>query len=404
MIPVIDLRTVQILYCWKWAVPPQKRRKNLDSNSLSSKRSHLQLVVGAARGGYRRLVTANPGKSHLVNLLFRKMTMPIYMGTSMNSQQLKFEMLTLLEHSHLQHGYSHPKTSQWASELGRSRDARGRNRYSNVFPYDRTRVPLPVQDATTYSDYINASYINIRLPQSENTGIRYIATQGPLPHTIHHFWAMCFNESEKQGNDVVIIAMLTPTVESDMVKCSQYWPRDDDPEFDFTELLLEDGSTLKLLSLKHMSSEYNERGQFHCNKLQLRQGSKTKTVYHLYYKGWADTRVPPSLAPLLEMSRVISQLQATTTTGSHPIPIVHCSAGVGRTGTFMVLDTLLHMDNFHDIGLVREGEHHYDPIFDLVDQLRNNRMMMVQTVHQYRFLYQAARDFFRATYFANESK
>ncbi|KAG7194375.1 uncharacterized protein KQ657_004587 [Scheffersomyces spartinae] len=386
-----------VLYCWNWVVPPQKRRKKSDKDELDPERSHLQIVIRAARVGYRRLVTAKQSKSTIINLLFRSMSVPKYLGTSLNSQQVKFEMLSQLEHNHLNHGRSHPKTSQWASEHAHTEVARGRNRYSNVFPYDRTRVSLPILDG--HSDYINASYVSIRLPESEKVETRYIATQGPLNNTVHHFWAMCYNESEKQGNDVVIIAMLTPTVESNMIKCSCYWPEIDGSEYDFSESLKADGSVLQLLSLKRIRTEYNHTGQFHCTVLELRQGTKLKTVYHIYYEGWADTRVPPSLAPLLEISKVISQLQATNTRGTDPIPIVHCSAGVGRTGTFIVLDTLLNLQNFHQIGLKQDGEHHYDPIFDLVDQLRNNRMMMVQTVHQYRFLYQATRDYYKATYF-----
>lgn len=240
-----------------------------------------------------------------------------------------------------------------------------RNRYSNVSPYDATRVRLPL----TQNDYINASYIN--LPNNWT----YIACQGPMPETISHFWAMAFNEAEKAHNDTIVVIMLTPLMEQSMVKCHQYWPSTNE-SWDLDA----DDVDLNGVKITNISKEAAETGNFSITTLTLEANGKTKTVKHFYYSHWLDAKVPPSASELYELSDAINELRVANP-GVQLVPIVHCLAGVGRTGTFIAVDQLkygVYKDAINDTAEL--------PIASIVEIMRNHRMMMVQTVYQYRWL------------------
>ncbi|ODV80276.1 receptor/non-receptor type protein-tyrosine phosphatase [Suhomyces tanzawaensis NRRL Y-17324] len=265
-----------------------------------------------------------------------------------------------------------------------------RNRYSNVFPWNKNRVQLPVKPGA--SDYINASYVTVQ--DIDGNQDNYIACQGPLETTAHHFWTMAFNESEKQQNDTIIIVMVTPLIESNMIKCSKYWPDSSHPVIDYSGLVRKDGIDLPKLTVSYVAEEYNTEGDYLLTNFELSVGNKVKQVYHYYYYKWADAKVPPSIAPLIKLSQDVRTTVGAAGGASNPVPIVHCSAGVGRTGTFIAIDHL-----FHDLehlatssGKRKEYDISQDPILHTVAQLRSNRMMMVQTVYQYNFLYDAARE------------
>lgn len=269
------------------------------------------------------------------------------------------------------------------------KDNLAKNRYSNVFPWDQNRVRLPVGpdvadgDHHKY-DYVNASYVTI------NDEVKYIASQGPLPTTTHHFWAMAWNESETQDNDTIIVAMITPLVESGMVKCSQYWPDKSSAEVvDFSLNITHDKIAIDggRLALRHVQETYDDEGDYLLTEMELISATKVKKVYHYYYYKWADCKTPASIYPLLSLSDNINAVinEVTSEGDGAPIPIVHCSAGVGRTGTFIAIDQLFGVNS-----VITTSPRSSDPIFDFVLGLRSNRMMMVQTVHQYNFLYDSA--------------
>lgn len=249
-----------------------------------------------------------------------------------------------------------------------------RNRYANVFPWDHTRVALPT--STQASDYINASYIQL----SPNN--RYIAAQGPLKDTAHHFWWMCHTESERQGNDTILIGMVTPVQEGGVVKCFQYWPQQGDPVVDFSASLRKDGliGPKDNFEVRHVSENFHLEGQFLVTQLQVSFNGLTKTVYHYYYDQWADCKVPPSIEPLIFLSREVAAIQSQH--ALPPTPIIHCSAGVGRTGTFIALDYMLH--------LAQAGSTvSHETLNETISALRLQRMMMVQTFHQFNYLHRA---------------
>ncbi|XP_044932864.1 receptor-type tyrosine-protein phosphatase H isoform X2 [Mustela putorius furo] len=227
-----------------------------------------------------------------------------------------------------------------------------KNRYRNVLPYDWSRVPLKAIQEEPGSDYINASF----MPGLENPQ-EFIATQGPLPQTVGDFWRLVW---EQQSRTLV---MLTNCVESGQVKCEHYWPLDAKPcthgHLQVTlegEEVLEDW-TVRDLTLQHM------------------QEQKTLPVRQFHYMTWPDHGVPHSTDPMLAFRKVLRQWLDQTTEGGPPI--VHCSAGVGRTGTLIALDILLRqLDRDQRVGP-----------FSYVQKMRESRPLMVQTEAQYVFLH-----------------
>lgn len=318
----------------------------------------------------------------------------IVVKVSPQKQRDNFNELNEIESQRIIEGLNNPDTSIWALTSGISRANRSRNRYTNVTPWDRTRVKLPVIEDSLYSDYINASHIHLRTSRNKVCN-RYIACQGPLESTINHFWAMAFNELEHQGNDVVVIVMVTPLVENGMIKCDKYWPELDET-WEFGQENKQDGINLEELSIKNVREDANELDDYVVTELELTANGKTKKVYHFYYFKWADAKTPPSIQPLSDLSSRIDEIRVNLTDSeNHLVPIVHCSAGVGRSGTFIVYDHL-----FRDVDVFRtlaraDGISDKDLVYQAVCQLRSQRMMMVQTVYQYKFLYDVARTFYK---------
>ncbi|CAH6721205.1 tyrosine-protein phosphatase 1 [[Candida] jaroonii] len=251
----------------------------------------------------------------------------------------------------------------WTHSVAAKPQNKLRNRYTDVFPWDKNRVKLP----SKHNDYINASHID--LPDS-----RYIASQGPLRQTIHHFWSMCYNESQRRGEDDIIIVMITPLVENNRKKCEKYWP---DESWDLSSLLKED--QIDLPSMNITNDRSTSFSKFTLTELSLTVGDDVKKVWHYYYHDWADTRTPSDGLSLIELSNQVHKLKSTKKV---QVPIIHCSAGVGRTGTFIALDYF----NIHDELLV--DAENSDPIYELFQLLRNDRLLMIQTLEQYEFLYE----------------
>ncbi|XP_014649692.1 PREDICTED: receptor-type tyrosine-protein phosphatase H [Ceratotherium simum simum] len=228
-----------------------------------------------------------------------------------------------------------------------------KNRYRNVLPYDWSRVPLASLHEKPGSDYINASFIPGLCDPQE-----FIAAQGPLPQTVADFWRLVW---EQQSHTLV---MLTNCVESGRVKCEHYWPLDAQP------------CTHGNLQVTLVGEQVMENWTVRDLKLWHMQEQKTLFVRQFHYMAWPDHGVPHSPDPLLAFWKMLRQW-LDQTRGEGP-PIVHCSAGVGRTGTLIALDVLLRQ-------LEREGL--VGP-FSYVKKMRESRPLMVQTEAQYIFLHQ----------------
>ncbi|XP_072257466.1 receptor-type tyrosine-protein phosphatase beta isoform X1 [Pyxicephalus adspersus] len=245
---------------------------------------------------------------------------------------------------------------------------RGKNRYNNILPYDFTRVKLSNVDDDPCSDYINASYT-----PGNNSRREYIATQGPLPGTKDDFWKMVWEQN------VHNIVMVTQCVEKGRVKCDHYWPFDQDSLY-YGDLIVQ------MLS-ESVLPEWTIREFKICSEDQL---DAARLVRHFHYTVWPDHGVPETTQSLIQFVRTVRDY-INRTPGTGPT-VVHCSAGVGRTGTFIALDKILQQVDTKDSVDI------YGAVYDL----RLHRVHMVQTECQYLYLHQCMRDVLRARKLRNE--
>lgn len=302
---------------------------------------------------------------------------PTFLKLSLGEERAKFLDLSQNCNKYLDEGFGEIKGSDWSMSAAHEPVNEGRNRYSNIFPFDKNRVILPII-AGAPTDYINASWIRM------DDTFQYIATQGPIPDTIAHFWAMAFHEARQQNTNDIIIAMMTPLVEQKKEKCTKYWPTEEDPVWDFSEQLHKDGIQPGQLKITWLRLEVLHDEDFIVTEFELASPSESKLVHHYYFRKWEDAKVPSSMEPLIALSQEINRLKTKLPS---LVPIIHCSAGVGRTGTFIATDYLLNADPFND--------QLDDPVESIVRKLRKDRMLMVQTDHQYMFLYRVARRLFK---------
>uniref|UniRef100_A0A286XHA0 Receptor-type tyrosine-protein phosphatase eta n=1 Tax=Cavia porcellus TaxID=10141 RepID=A0A286XHA0_CAVPO len=250
-------------------------------------------------------------------------------------------------------GISLPK---YAAELAENR---GKNRYNNVLPYDTSRVKLSVQTHST-DDYINANYM-----PGYHSKRDFIATQGPLVNTLKDFWRMVWEKN------VYAIVMLTKCVEQGRTKCEEYWPSKQAQDYgDITvamiaEIVLPEW-TIRDFTVKNVQTSDSHR---------LRQ---------FHFTSWPDHGVPDTTDLLINFRYLVRDYMKQSPPES-PI-LVHCSAGVGRTGTFIAIDRLIYQI---------ENENTVD-VYGIVYDLRMHRPLMVQTEDQYVFLNQCVLDIVRS--------
>uniref|UniRef100_A0A3Q0RL34 Tyrosine-protein phosphatase non-receptor type 9 n=1 Tax=Amphilophus citrinellus TaxID=61819 RepID=A0A3Q0RL34_AMPCI len=243
-----------------------------------------------------------------------------------------------------------------------------KNRYSDVLCLDQSRVRLcPLSnDEDETSDYINASFMD-----GYKRSNAYIATQGPLPKTFADFWRMVWEQM------VLIIVMTTRVVERGRVKCGQYWP-------------LEEGRTEQHGYFLVRNTHIQVFQDFRLSHLELynTQSGERREVYHYLYVSWPDFGVPKSASAMLDFREHVLQRReaAVQTLGSSwrgppggPPVVVHCSAGIGRTGTFCTLDICL--SQLEDVGTV--------DVRQTVRRMRTQRAFSIQTWDQYYFCYTA---------------
>ena len=189
-----------------------------------------------------------------------------------------------------------------------------------------------------------------------------------------------------ETKDVAVIVMLTRTAEAGRDKCFQYYPLD--PENDNIQINTgNETNDTPTGSVRLLETDFHQASRSTVCKLLLTFEEESKTVWHLLFSGWPDYNVPEGedRAGLLELIK----LSAAKNTGPDNPRIVHCSAGVGRSGTFIALEHLLAELAAGSLADAKDDE---DLIYNTVCELRKQRMMMVQSVAQYQFLYQVLRD------------
>ncbi|XP_051231235.1 receptor-type tyrosine-protein phosphatase F isoform X12 [Dicentrarchus labrax] len=226
-----------------------------------------------------------------------------------------------------------------------------KNRYANVIAYDHSRVVLTSVDAVPGSDYINANYIDGYRKQNA-----YIATQGPLPETLSDFWRMVWEQRS------TTIVMMTRLEEKSRVKCDQYWPSRGTETYGMIQVTMLDTVELATYSVRTFA-------------LYKNGSSEKREVRQFQFMAWPDHGVPEYPTPILAFLR---RVKACNPPDAGPM-VVHCSAGVGRTGCFIVIDAMLER---------MKHEKSVD-IYGHVTCMRAQRNYMVQTEDQYIFIHEA---------------
>uniref|UniRef100_A0A3Q2G603 protein-tyrosine-phosphatase n=1 Tax=Cyprinodon variegatus TaxID=28743 RepID=A0A3Q2G603_CYPVA len=247
-----------------------------------------------------------------------------------------------------------------------------RNRFRDVVPYEENRVEL-VPNKENNTGYINASHIKVMIRGEE---WHYIATQGPLANTCGDFWQMIW----EQG--VNVIAMVTAEEEGGRSKSHRYWPK---------------------LGSKHNSATYGKfkvttkfRTEYNCYattglKVKHLLSGQERTVWHLQYTDWPEQGCPeyvPGFLSYLEQIQSVrrhTNSMLDTSKSLNPPVVVHCSAGVGRTGVVILAELMI------------SCLEHNEPVEvpTMLSELRQQRMLMVQTISQYKFVYQVLIQFLK---------
>ncbi|XP_055999730.1 receptor-type tyrosine-protein phosphatase H-like isoform X2 [Ostrea edulis] len=223
------------------------------------------------------------------------------------------------------------------------------NRYKGIYPYDYNRVKLMREDSNDSDDFVNASYIN-----GLNKERSYIAAQGPFtPKTLEDFWTVIWQ------NDSTRIVMLTNLYEGDRMKCLKYWP----------DTLLDIGPYVITLDTVDVYDHYVLR------YMTVQHQDEEKRVTQFHFTTWPDNSVPDDMTSLICFRNLVRNGLSIS---DGPV-VVHCSAGIGRTGTFISLDYLLEESVMEQTIDVR----------GYVASLRQQRVGSVQTCEQYTFLHDA---------------
>ncbi|KAI2658269.1 Receptor-type tyrosine-protein phosphatase epsilon [Labeo rohita] len=220
-----------------------------------------------------------------------------------------------------------------------------KNRVLQIIPYDFNRVILSMKRGQEFTDYVNASFID---------GYRqkdyYIATQGPLAHTVDDFWRMVW---EWKCHSIV---MLTELQERDQDKCFQYWPTEDSVTYGEFTVEIKGDTLCDTFSLRDLLLTYGPEKQ-------------TRLVRHFHFHGWPEIGIPAEGKGMIDIIAAVQKQQQ--------------HAGAGRTGTFIALSNIL--ERVKAEGLL--------DVFQTVKSLRMQRPHMVQTVEQYDFCYRVVQDF-----------
>ncbi|KAM9149381.1 receptor-type tyrosine-protein phosphatase eta [Pangshura tecta] len=250
-------------------------------------------------------------------------------------------------------GINQPK---FAAELAENR---GKNRYNNVLPYDISRVKLSIQNHPT-DDYINANYM-----PGYNSKKEFIAAQGPLPNTVQDFWRMIWEKN------IYAIVMLTKCVEQGRTKCEEYWPDKGSNYYDDFTVTLVSEYVLPEWTIRDFTVEDSDATESH-------------SVRQFHFTSWPDHGVPETTDLLINFRHLVQENIRQNPPGSPTL--VHCSAGVGRTGTFIAIDHLIQQIEMENTSNV------YGVVYDL----RMHRPLMVQTEDQYVFLNQCVLDIIKS--------
>lgn len=242
------------------------------------------------------------------------------------------------------------------SDSSHFEENRAKNRYSNISAFDHSRVRLQhtkKRNSSGSSDYINANFVSsFEKPKA------YIACQGPLPETFADFWQMVWE------NNVSVIVMITNLIEKGRRKCDQYWPQDGREQYRNFQVTLRDEDVYANYTVRTLQLRDQKQSK-------RRSYSNERRILQYHYTQWPDHGTPEYILPLLTFIR-------RSTQSNTPI-VVHCSAGVGRSGAYIMLDSMIKMAQ-------TKGQVNINKFLKFIRTQRNH---LVQTVDQYTFLFDA---------------
>ncbi|KAL7416685.1 protein-tyrosine phosphatase-like protein [Mrakia frigida] len=320
------------------------------------------------------------------------------LGPSMSSAKRHPEQTPIVIHNELS-GRERTRRELSASGLenpfstlaAKSRDNRGKNRYTDIAPYDRTRAK--VQEKEGAEGYLNASWV-----EEVDGERRWVASQAPLPSTLPSFYTFLLT-SPSLG----LVVQLTNFIERGIQKAEPYLPTASSPVMKFPGA---EGLEVKWLRTEKRPQEGCEVTDL---EISSEGGKMKKVVKHLWFQGWPDKGVPSDVGLLMKFMKLVEETNVsfqppslpTSSSSSSPPILVHCSAGVGRTGSFISISSLLrllplHRSNFptpsqSSLGPLSKDVRN-DPLAIVIDHCREQRLMMVETKEQVDLVWRCTRE------------
>ncbi|XP_008546122.1 receptor-type tyrosine-protein phosphatase beta isoform X1 [Microplitis demolitor] len=242
---------------------------------------------------------------------------------------------------------------------------RKKNRYTDILPYDFSRVKLEIIDNDPNSDYINASFIKGFSNEEE-----YIACQAPKEETTYDFWRMV------EQYNIKLIVMLTLLIEKNKEKCYQYFPT------------IRETFTYENMSIR-CSMEFDYRS-YTQRTLVLQKGDEKRVLNHLQFKDWPDHDAPEDFDAVINFCQIMRR----NINSNRNLVVIHCSSGIGRTGTLIAIDIILqHLKDNRKLD-----------VFGTVYRLRQQRINMVQRESQYTFIYNCIKQVLKNPHFSKNYK
>ncbi|XP_077972219.1 uncharacterized protein LOC120339340 isoform X3 [Styela clava] len=249
------------------------------------------------------------------------------------------------------------------SHAGQIPENKKKNRYKDITPFDFSRVKLTNTNDDVNSDYINASFI-----KGADGHQNYIASQGPLPHTILDFWQMLWQYNIK------VIVMVCREIELGKKKCERYWA-DRGESKTFGDIVVS------------LSQKDDLKDGYCLRTIKAEKGNEVRYIHQFHYVSWPDHGVPKTCLEILTLINHVRDVQSYSQDESTPL-CVHCSAGCGRTGAVLAVD---YVRNLLEYKRVPSGL----KAFNIISDMRKQRPAIVQTKDQYEFVNMAIAEMFR---------